>query len=122
MADNSTNVEVLSLQDFNKTLATRLGEVDAMLTKLNNDLRGKEPKLGAFTDGVSVSGHYGDLYTQYTERLGRLRSAIVAAQTATNDIIANYTTTEARNHASAADIASKLGGVYTALDGGQVSA
>ncbi len=122
MSDNSTNVEVLSLQDFNKTLTTRLSEVDAMLTKLNTDLRGKEPKLGTFQDGVNVAGHYADLYTQYTERIGRLRSAIVAAQTATNDIIANYTTTEARNHASAADIASKLGGVYTALDGGQASA
>lgn len=122
MPGGSSNVDVLSLEDFNKTLANRLSEAEAMLAKLNSDLRGKAPKLGTFQDGTGVAAHYSDLYTQYVQRIGRLRSAIIAAQAATNDIIANYTTTEARNHASAADIASKLGGVDTAIDGGQTRA
>jgi hypothetical protein len=116
MPDNTTRVDVLSLEDFNKTLATRLSEAEALLTKLNTDLKGKSPKLGTFEDGTNSAEHYSDLYTQYVQRIGRLKSAIVAAQAATNDIIANYKTTEARNHASAADIANKLGGVYTALN------
>jgi hypothetical protein len=116
MAD-STNVDLLSLEDFNKTLGTRLSEVDAMLTKLNADLRGTTPKLGAFQDATSQQSRYTTLYDQYVQRIGRLRSAIVAAQRATDDILANYKTTEARNHASASDIAAKLGGINTALDG-----
>jgi hypothetical protein len=115
---DSTKVDVLSLEDFNKTLATRLSEVDSMLTKLNVDMRGSSPKLGTFTDATSKRSEYDDLYDQYAQRIGRLRSAIVAAQRATDDIIANYKTTEARNHASAADIANKLGGISTAINGG----
>jgi len=122
MSDNTTRVDVLSLEDFNKTLATRLSEAEALLTKLNTGLKGKAPKLGTFYDGANSSEHYNDLYAQYVQRIGRLKAAIVAAQTATNDIIANYKTTEARNHASAADIASRLGGVYTALNEGQSGA
>jgi hypothetical protein len=116
MAD-STKVDLLSLEDFNKTLSTRLTEVDAMLTKLNADLKGKTPKLGTFQDANAKQSQYADLYDQYVQRIGRLKSAILAAQKATDDILANYKTTEARNHASAADIANKLGGVDTALNG-----
>ena len=118
----TTKVDVLTLQDFDKTLTARLSEAESMLTKLNADLKGKSPKLGTFQDAGQVSQHYADLYAQYVRRIGRLKAAIVAAQTATRDIIANYTTTEARNHASAADIAAKLGGIDTALNGGQAGA
>jgi hypothetical protein len=115
MAD--TNVDLLSLEDFNKTLGTRLSEVDAMLTKLNAELKGQTPKLGTFQDADAKRSQYADLYDQYVQRIGRLKSAILAAQKATGEILANYKTTEARNHASAADIAHQLGGVNTALDG-----
>jgi hypothetical protein len=118
---DSTNVDLLSLEDFSKRLGARLGEADAMLTKLDDDLRGREPKLGTFQDATTTQSQYTDLYDQYVQRIGRLRSAILAAQKATDDILANYKTTEARNHASAADIASKLGGVDTALNGDQTS-
>jgi hypothetical protein len=118
---DSTKVDLLSLQDFSKTLEARLSEVDAMLTKLDADLRGKTPKLGAFLDATDKQSQYADLYDQHVQRIGRLKSAILAAQRATNDILANYQTTEERNHASAADIASKLGGVDTALNGDQPS-
>jgi hypothetical protein len=117
----STNVDLLTLEDFSKTLGARLSEVDAMLTKLDTDLRGKAPRLGIFQDATTKQSQYTDLYDQYVQRIGRLKSAILAAQRATDDIMANYKTTEARNHASAADIANKLGGVDTALNGTQPS-
>jgi hypothetical protein len=120
MAD-STNVDLLSLEDFSRRLGARLSEADAMLTKLDADLRGKAPKLGTFQDATAKQSQYSDLYDQYAQRIGRLKSAILAAQRATDDIIANYKTTEALNHASAADIANKLGGVDAALNGGQSS-
>jgi hypothetical protein len=118
MTDKGTSVDILSLEDFNATLTTRLGEVEALLTKLNSDLKGQQPELGTFIDGNQTATHYTDLYHQYTQRIGRLKSAIVAAQTATGDIIKNYTTTEALNHASATDIARKLDGVSFALNDG----
>ena len=112
-----TTVDILSLEDFSKTLATRLREVEAMLTKLDVDLR-PAPKLGTFQDAKTKQSQHVSLHDQYVGRVERLRSAILAAQRATSDIIANYTTTEARNHASAVDIRNELGGVDTALNGG----
>jgi len=118
MTDQGTRVDVLSLEDFNATLTTRLNEAEALLTKLNTDLKGKSPALGTFIDGAQTADHYADLYQQYVQRIGRLKSAIVAAQTATTSVISNYKTTEALNHASATDIANKLGGVSVALNDG----
>ena len=118
MTDKGTRIDILSLEDFNATLTARLHEADTLLTTLDTDLHGRSPALGTFVDGQDRSRHYADLYEQYVQRIGRLRAAIVAAQSATNEIINNYTTTEARNHASAADIASKLGGVSAALNDG----
>jgi hypothetical protein len=116
-----TTVDILSLEEFNKTLATRLHEVEAMLTKLDVGLGGKAPKLGTFQDANAKQAQHADLHDQYVRRIGRLKSAILAAKRATNDIIANYTTTEARNHASAVDIRNELGGVDIALSGGPAS-
>jgi ABC-type transporter Mla subunit MlaD len=121
MTDQGTRVDILSLEDFNATLTTRLSEAEALLTKLNSDLRGQSPELGTFIDGTQTAAHYSDLYIQYVQRIGRLKSAIVAAQTATGDIIKNYTTTEALNHASATDIVRKLDGVSSALNDGSIT-
>jgi hypothetical protein len=118
MADNTTKVDVLSLEDFNKTLVTRLGEAEALLAKLNNALKGKSPALGTFQDGSATAEQYTGLYQDYVQRIGRLKSAITAAQTATTTILSNYHTTEARNHANATDIAGQLSGIATTLDGG----
>lgn len=122
MADDTTRVDVLSLEDFKKTLATRLSEADALLTKLNTDLKGQAPKLGTFRDGTGTTGQYDGLYSDYVDRIGRLKSAITAAQTATDKILANYKTTEARNSANAGDIGNQLGGIYTALSEGTANA
>ena len=49
MADKTT-VDVLSLEDFQGTLAARLGEAEAVLHKLNSELRGRSPAFGGFAD------------------------------------------------------------------------
>src|SRR5437762_989858 len=66
MSDNTTRVDVLSLEDFNKTLATRLSEAEALLTKLNTGLKGKAPKPGTLHDTAS------GLATSLTQDLGKL--------------------------------------------------
>ncbi len=116
MPDGGTTIDVLSLEDFGATLARRLSEVDAMMTKLD-ELRGKPPKLGTFQDARAGVTQYAWLHDQFAQRLDRLRQAVVATQDATADIIANYRTTEARNAAAAADIANRLGGVPDTLQG-----
>jgi hypothetical protein len=117
----NTSVDIRALRVFNDTLTSRLGEVDAMVGRLTN-LAGASPKLGTFVDGITVAAGYDKLRQQYLERLGRLRTAIVAAQTATNDIIVNYTRAEASNNASSVTIGGQLGGVFVALDGGPTGA
>jgi hypothetical protein len=114
MADQSVNLDYLSLEDFHRTLAARLSEVDAAMRKLA-DVGGKAPALGTFHDAAAGASQYRTLHHEYEQRLSRLRSAVVAAQTATATIIDNYRRTEDRNHANAADIAARLGGVAAAL-------
>jgi hypothetical protein len=114
MADNSTNVDVHALGDFHRTLEARLSEVEAVARKLAA-IRGQVPALGTFRDGTAYAAYYRDLHADYAARIGRLRTAITAAQAATSTIIANYRQTEDRNHANAAEIAAQLGGVAAAL-------
>lgn len=111
-----TTVDMLSLADFHATLKGRLAEVDAVLAKLNNELACKPPALGTFTDANVARGEYEAARGVFTRRATQLRSAILAAQDATEQILKNYRTTEARNAADAREIASALGGVHKALE------
>jgi hypothetical protein len=117
MTDDSTSVDVLSLEDFHATLANRLSEVDSVIAGINRDLA-TAPALGDFLDGKVSAVDFTSQRDAYLARANRLRSAIVAAQTATATIIANYKSTEQRNHANAADIAARLDGVGSALQDG----
>jgi hypothetical protein len=117
MAGSGTSVDVLTLEQFNKTLDARLTEARSLLTKLNTDLGGKVPALGLFADGKTTSQHYTDLRRTSVQRVERLIDAIVAVQTATGTIIANYRTTEERNHANASEIATVLGDLPAVLNG-----
>lgn len=114
MANDSTHVDVHSLEDFHRTLAHRLDQIESVAKKLA-EIRGHKPALGTFADARTCASQYEDLYQQYAHRVEQLRGAIVAAQHATSTIIHNYRRTEDRNHANAADIASQLTGVSTAL-------
>jgi hypothetical protein len=117
MTDDSTSVDVLSLEDFHATLANRLSEVDSVIAGMNRDLS-SPLALGEFLDAKLGSADFTGRRSDYLARMNRLRSAIVAAQTATATIIANYRSTEQRNHANAADIARQLDGVTSALRDG----
>jgi hypothetical protein len=114
MVDGSTDVSVLSLEDFKSTLQHRLEDVDAMLRQLD-DLGSSGLRLGTFQDATESTSSYEWIHSQYVSRIQRLRDAIVAAQIATTEIIASYRTTEARNQADAADIAQRLGNVTSLL-------
>ena len=110
-----TRVDVLSLEDFHRTLAARLGETEAVLSKLDNELACRPPALGRFADADEQAKLYTTLQMAHGDRVRRLRTALVAAQQATETIIANYSTTEERNSANASAIAGVLGSVSAAL-------
>ncbi|MBB5829216.1 MULTISPECIES: hypothetical protein [Micromonospora] len=112
-----TTVDVLSLEDFQRRLAARLSEAEAVLRKLTTELQCRPPDLGTFADATSNARRYSALQTSYAQRVERLRDAVKAAQSATGTILTNYRTTEARNAANAADIAAALTGVDDALNG-----
>jgi hypothetical protein len=121
MTDDSTAVDIQSLEDFHATLATRLSDIDAVIAKMNRELNGP-PALGGFADATSIATMIDAQRQQYADKVAQLRAAIVAAQSATTTIIANYRTTEDRNHANAADIARQLDGVGAALQDGASNA
>lgn len=106
-----TRVDVLSLEDFHRRLAGRIAEADQLLKKLNTELQCRPPALGSFSDAVSNSRQYTALHSRYVDRVQRLRRSLVAVQQATQQILDNYRTTEARNQANAEDIARILGGI-----------
>ena len=116
MADEMTRVDVLSLEDFRRTLDIRLIEAQNLLTHLTDTIPA-HPPLGGFFDANDTAAEHASRHSTQVVKVRRLVSAIKAAQAATDTIIDNYTTTEARNNANSADIAGVLGGVSAALDG-----
>lgn len=116
MADESTTVDVLSLEDFHATLATRLTEANGLLTTLTTSLA-TAPQLGTFQDASAEADRYATLRDEHAGGVQRLIDAITAAQTATATIMSNYQTTEDRNAANASDISSTLSPVGQVLDG-----
>jgi hypothetical protein len=117
MGDDKTQVDILTLEDFRATLNARLIEAQSILSTLNNKLA-HGPTFGTFQDATSTGTWYDTTYRQHVQRATRLVDAIKAAQTATDTIIRDYKTTEARNAANQADIAKALSNVQTTLDGG----
>jgi ABC-type transporter Mla subunit MlaD len=117
MAGTDTRVDILSLEDFRKTLDARLASAQSVLSTLNGKLGNGTIKLGGFAHATSTAAAYQRTHSAHIARIQRLISAIETARGATDTIIRNYSTTEARNKANAADIASVLGGVDSALDG-----
>lgn len=118
MSDETNKVDILSLEDFRKTLDYRLSSAQSVLTALNGALANGEAQLGTFADANSAAWKYKMTHEEHVKCAQQLISAIEAAQTATDTIIRNYTTTEARNKANSADIASVLGGITTLLSSG----
>jgi len=117
VGDDKSKVDILTLEDFRARLDARLTDARSVLDTLNNRMHRKNPALGLFHDATSTAGDYEIVYRSHVQRAGRLVAAIEAAQSATDSIIRNYRTTEARNAANQADIANVLGGVKVALEG-----
>ncbi|MGN9811003.1 hypothetical protein ACTMSW_16780 [Micromonospora sp. BQ11] len=110
-----TTVDLLSLEDFHRTLTHRLAEAERALRKLNSEMQCRPPALGSFADATDNARRYSEIHQVYVDHVDRLRTAVQAARTATATILASYRTTEARNAANAADIAAALRGVDEAL-------
>jgi hypothetical protein len=121
MGDDKTQVDILTLEDFRATLDARLTEAQSVLTTLQTKLA-HGPTLGTFQDANTTKSWYGNAYREHVQRATRLVDAIKAAQAATDGIIKDYTTTEARNAANQADIAKALDNVQSTLDGEATSA
>ncbi|KAB1948406.1 hypothetical protein F8271_02725 [Micromonospora sp. ALFpr18c] len=111
-----TEVDLLSLEDFHKNLSARLSQAESVLRKLNTEMQCTPPALGSFTDATDNARRYNTVHQSYVEQAERLRQAVLAAQQATNTILANYRTAEARNRANATDITAALTGVQQALE------
>ena len=114
MGNEQTKVDILSLEDFRRALDARLTEAEALLKTVTGSATARPP-LGAFADAKRITDVHHNRQDEQAGRVRRLIEAIRAAQSATDTIISNYRTTEARNAANSADIASVLGGVQKAL-------
>jgi len=114
MGTDQTKVDILSLEDFRRALDARLTEAESLLTTVSTSTSARPP-LGGFFDAKQSTNSHDTRQGEQTARVRRLIDAIEAAQKATDTIITNYRTTEARNAANASDIANVLGDVSTAL-------
>jgi hypothetical protein len=114
MGNEQTKVDILSLEDFRRALDRRLTEAESLLKTVTGSATARPP-LGAFADAKRITDVHHNRQDEQAGRVRRLIEAIRAAQSATDTIIGNYRTTEARNAANSADIASVLGGVQKAL-------
>jgi hypothetical protein len=113
----SVNIDVLSLEDFEATLNGRLAEADFLMRQIES-LRTNDPGLGLFDDASKAKTEHDRWVREAADRLQRLQRSLQAAKTATNTILTNYKTTEARNAANANDIAGAMAGVNDALKEG----
>lgn len=112
----NTTVDVDSLQEFQDQLTQRLSQADHVINVLSNRLSAPLA-VGTFHHAATISGNYSNRQAQYLANARRLRTAIVAAQTATAEILRNYTTTEDLNRVSADEIASTVGDLAAPLRG-----
>ncbi|HEY3505126.1 MAG TPA: hypothetical protein VGN37_20365 [Actinocatenispora sp.] len=110
-----TVVDVHSLEDFTTALDNHHSAAASMLKTIEDKLLNAKPKLGDFPDGVDTQDYYSTMAAEYHTRIKRLKTAIEAAQRATKSILDTYKTAEARNDASAQDIARTMSPVSNAL-------
>lgn len=111
-----TEVDLLSLEDFHRHLASRLSQVESVLRKLNTEMQCRPPALGTFLDATDQARRYSEVHQSYVDQAERVRQAVLAAQQATSTILTNYRTAEARNAANATDVTAALNGVDRAFE------
>ncbi|MGA8115276.1 MAG: hypothetical protein WCA46_16555 [Actinocatenispora sp.] len=113
-----TVVDVHSLKDFRTALDNHHSAAAAMLRNIDEKLLNPDPRpFGGFPDGNDTADYYSTMVGEYRAKVARLQKAIEAARTATRSILDTYQTVEARNDASAKDIARAVDPVAAALKG-----
>lgn len=112
----NTTVDVDSLQEFQDQLKQRLSEIDHVISVMSDRMSSTLP-IGTFHHAETISANYARRWAQHLANANRLRTAIIATQTATAEILTNYTTTEQLNEVSAAEIASTVGDLGAPLRG-----
>jgi len=120
--DETSRVDVLSLEGFRTTLDRRLSEAESVKTCLVEQLRRTRPRLGDLADADHICIRYQTLYDQHLNRVTLLIDALEATRDALTTIIDNYETNEARQTASAVDIADALGTASGVHGGGYTHA
>jgi hypothetical protein len=110
----SVAVDIASLEDFRRTLDTRLSQANALLGRIDQVVD-RRPAVGTLPTGLELMTDFAAQSAAYRDRIVRLRESLVVARDNTDTIIENYRTAEERNAANAHDIARQLSGVDTAL-------
>ncbi|WP_163512280.1 hypothetical protein [Fodinicola acaciae] len=112
----SVEFDIHSLQDFRKALAQRQKQAQAIVTAVTNHLQPSRPPVGGFADASLYASDMRTKNSAYLDRVTKLRDALDVALTGTDQIIKNYQTVEALNHANAADIADRVDTIATTLN------
>jgi hypothetical protein len=110
----SVAVDIASLEDFRRTLDTRLSQADVLVRRIDS-MASEQPAVGTLPTGTTLMQQFAAQRDAYRERVVRLRESIQIARDNTDTIIENYRTAEERNAANAHDIARQLSGVGAAL-------
>lgn len=108
--------DIDSLQDFRKALESRLTQAQAILTAVDTKLSCSRPPIGTFADANIFTGDAQSKNSAYLDRVTKLRNSLNVAIAGTDQIITNYKTVEALNHANATEIANRMDKVGNTLD------
>ena len=106
--------DIDSLQAFRKALETRLSQAQTILNAVKK-VPPSGPPVGKLADGVVYTSAAQSRNSAYVERLTRLHESIRVAIAGTDQIIHNYSTVEALNHANAQDVAGRIAPVGSTL-------
>ena len=112
-------IDIEALKNFQGTLAGRLQQVDQLQAHLT-EIGHNAPSFGSFSEANTANAWYTRLHQEHLSKVVRLRQAILAAQDATNSIIANYATNEAAARASMDELNNLLSPITSALGGTDV--
>jgi hypothetical protein len=116
MAEGTTAVDFITLQDFQTRLENHLNEVGDLLGRMTRDL-GNGPELGGFHDAVQANLAYWDRWAVQYSRIQRLANALNAAHEANRQILDSYKTTEELNRAKVSDLSSQFESLSIVTEG-----
>lgn len=119
MASDDFVVDFLSLEEFQRSLQSRVTQAFAALTAETTPPGADPPALGEFHDAVRTAERHRVLHEEYVARLRRLVDALTVAQAATSGIVQVYRDVDALNAANAQQIGGAIGAVSEALDDGR---